>query len=371
MKTVRICGTCFSLGCGTEIAGKFHESVAVTSRECECPHKGHHHDPPGVYGGPGPGTAKATADDIDRGNLFREAARAGAFSSDLLNPPPTPTLFPASPFSDNLDRDSPGGGGRESGGSRNRSREIASNQPASRDTEPLRKEGHSAPPPAAAQPPAPIFHDEGGLLSPRAARGIQRISDSSKEEHDMESYIKEKKGEGGNAGISDAVLKEGVAEFKEQAALVPATTPTADTARMITAEDADRMIAAYKAFEKVKAALFREGTHYVLIEAGGRKVPHVKKEGALVLAARFGVDIPHALTQREYEYDENRDIRKATVRMVAQWAGREVEMTGICNRNELRGEKTDHNVVTKAETRAYKRAVLAILGSADPIADEE
>jgi HKD family nuclease len=38
--------------------------------------------------------------------------------------------------------------------------------------------------------------------------------------------------------------------------------------------------------------------------------------------------------------------------------------------DELKTEKTEHNMHEKAQTRAEKRGILAVLGSADPIADE-
>ena len=100
--------------------------------------------------------------------------------------------------------------------------------------------------------------------------------------------------------------------------------------------------------------------------------PHIKKEGAYMLGAAFGVDVPHELVEREIESDPTTgEVLRALFRMTARWQGREVTMTGACERKELQGEKTDHNVITKAETRCYKRVVLAVLGSADPIADEE
>lgn len=156
------------------------------------------------------------------------------------------------------------------------------------------------------------------------------------------------------------------AQLQQERGLVPQSA--AEDARMISFEDAEKMISAYKQFERIKKELLTLDKHYVMIEKGGKKVPHINREGALVLAARFSVHTPRP--ERELTLDKDGNLIRAEYRQSAIWAGREVTMTGACDMNELKGDKTYHNCVTKAETRAFKRAVLTVLGSADPIADE-
>ena len=137
------------------------------------------------------------------------------------------------------------------------------------------------------------------------------------------------------------------------------------SAGLVTKAMADAAIESYRQFERVKSDILVEKRHFVTIQGH----PHIKREGAIVLAAMFRVStLPPTW---ELEYDDGGDLRKATATLKATWAGREVTMTGTCERRELQGDKTDHNVRAKAETRAFKRAVLAVLGSADPTTEED
>jgi hypothetical protein len=172
------------------------------------------------------------------------------------------------------------------------------------------------------------------------------------------------KGEGGNDALMDAA-KVVIARTNEERALIPSTTPGAPPGGIITAQDADRIIEAYEQFERIKGALFVKDKHYVMIQ--GRA--HIKKEGAYVLAARFGVAVREL--SRNLVTDDAGKVQRAEVTTVARWGERESPpCVGICERSEATSP-TDHNIVTKAETRSYKRSVLLVLGSADPIADEE
>ena len=137
------------------------------------------------------------------------------------------------------------------------------------------------------------------------------------------------------------------------------------SAGLVTKAMADAAIESYRQFERVKSDILVEKRHFVMIQ----NRPHIKREGAIALAAMFRVStLPPTW---ELEYDDGGDLRKATATLKATWAGREVTMTGTCERKELQGDKTDHNVRAKAETRAFKRAVLAVLGSADPTTEQD
>ena len=164
-----------------------------------------------------------------------------------------------------------------------------------------------------------------------------------------------------------------------EASIVPAEAAdaVARTGRL-TKDDVDAAIESFRQFERLKNGLFREGVHFVMIQRKdrdgrpvGEPIAHTKREGAWVLATRLRVDTPPPRYDFVYTQD-NQTMLKVRVTQRAAWGGREVEATGTCERRELKpGSDSEHDLVTKAETRAYKRAVLMVLGSADPLAPEE
>ena len=81
-----------------------------------------------------------------------------------------------------------------------------------------------------------------------------------------------------------------------------------------------------------------------------------------------GVVVP---MHEETERDEGGKVVKARYSVKALWNGRERPGEGTVHMDELHGERTEHNLRTKAQTRAEKRGILAVLGSADPIAEDE
>ena len=171
--------------------------------------------------------------------------------------------------------------------------------------------------------------------------------------------------------------------------------------RALTVEAIDRMadlaIARVKAFERVKAAILREGHHYVIAcrahpaqpkdERTGRRAPYVhhekrpgaegcgegqvmmKKAGADTLGNGLGVSV--SLLSDRIEPDKDGAPVKAIVEVRAEWQGTQRFGRGTATMSEILGDRTEHNLHEKAQTRAEKRAILAVLGSADPIADEE
>jgi hypothetical protein len=206
------------------------------------------------------------------------------------------------------------------------------------------------------------------------------------------------KGGGGNEWmpreVMETALAKGKAHHQEaqrtvEDALAPLPKLASSVAEIETL--ADIAIARVKAFEKVKKAILREGHHYIIScrahpaqekdARTGRRAPYVnhekrpggencgegqvmmKKPGADALGNGFGVSVRLLA--------DNITPEKAVVEVEASWQGAVRFGRGTCFMSELMGEKTEHNMHEKAQTRAEKRAILAVLGSADPIADEE
>ena len=155
---------------------------------------------------------------------------------------------------------------------------------------------------------------------------------------------------------------------------------------------ADLAIARVKAFERVKKAILKEGRHYIIVcldHPQEKKKPYVnhekrpnakdcgagqvmmKKSGADTLGNGFGVSV--TLLSDTLERDKEGRPIKAVVEVRAEWQGTQRFGRGTCTMDEILQEKgkTEHNLHEKAQTRAEKRGILAVLGSADPIADEE
>jgi hypothetical protein len=190
---------------------------------------------------------------------------------------------------------------------------------------------------------------------------------------DMENEMSEQEkhqGGGGNEGygfIDQDTMKVAVKKHKQSVADADALAVDAQLPvpkGLATVEDIENAVKLAKAwgkgYEEVKGALLKKDRDYVLIQ--GR--PHIKKSGADKLAAAFGVNL--AVLAEEYEPG-----KRAYFSIVARWNGRERTASGTVTWDELKVEKTEHNLRTKAQTRAEKRAILAVLGSADPAADEE
>jgi hypothetical protein len=203
-------------------------------------------------------------------------------------------------------------------------------------------------------------------------------------------------------GISSEIMASALAQVRKQdreakgiakdalAELPVALTP-ADMERM-----ADLAIARVKAFERVKKAILREGHHYIIAcyshpaqakdEKTGRRAPYLnhdkrpggkdcgegqvmmKKNGSDALGNGFGVSVL-PLSDTIIRDKEDKPI-KAVVEIFAEWQRTRRFGRGTCTMDELKTEKTEHNMHEKAQTRAEKRGILAVLGSADPIADE-
>ncbi len=194
-------------------------------------------------------------------------------------------------------------------------------------------------------------------------RNDAELSDADREK--LTSALKQREAALGQRSLeATAVEVSGKVRGDAASAMVPA--PEGGKEAWLTQADADRAIEAYEALERVKRAMLQEGRDYVIIQGH----PHMKKFGAVKLGAFFGVSTEILEEERE-EDKKSGEVVRARYKVRASRGGREAVGIGICERREIQGEKTDHNVVTKAHTRALKRAILDLLGSADPIAEDE
>ena len=207
-----------------------------------------------------------------------------------------------------------------------------------------------------------------------------------------------------SSGIGDETLRAGLAAHKAQMpdpemdrelALIP--DAVLDTPQKLK-HVADLAIAQYEQFERVKAAVLREGRDYVFIcstHRPSRDSPykiglhgiapplctaghiHVKIGGADKLGSLFAVRTTRDQEELLYEKpDGSGKLVRAKYVHTSRWNGRTASKVGVCEMSEVY-EKTEHNCMTKAESRSRRRAILAVLGGADaeadadPIADEE
>ena len=185
-------------------------------------------------------------------------------------------------------------------------------------------------------------------------------------------------------GVSAAKDKLPDPKLDKELALIPQTA--IDTPEKMKWA-ADMAMAQYDQFERVKAHVLREGRDYVYIckvHRADRDHPyktglhgfapplcaqgsvHIKAPAADKLASLFSVSV--RLDAKDLVYDEGGKLVLARYTHTAEWNGRKATKVGVCEMSELY-EKTVHNCETKAESRSRRRAILAVLGSADPEAE--
>src|SRR3990172_6414063 len=261
-----------------------------------------------------------------------------------------------------------------------------------------RPEDHGTPDPygviAESTPPAHL------PIPAPAANPTPQVMKSMPEKQEREDA---KAGTQAGIEIAPEIMEGALAKVRtqEQEASGLAHDALAVPERALTVEAIERMadiaIARVKAFERVKAAILREGHHYVIAcrthpaqpkdERTGRRAPYVnhakrpgaegcgegqvmmKKAGADTLGNGLGVSV--SLLSDRIEPDKDGAPVKAIVEVRAEWQGTQRFGRGTATMSEILGDRTEHNLHEKAQTRAEKRAILAVLGSADPIADAE
>ena len=184
-------------------------------------------------------------------------------------------------------------------------------------------------------------------------------------------------------GVSAAKDKLPDPKLDKELALIPQTA--IDTPEKMKWA-ADMAMAQYDQFERVKAHVLREGRDYVYIckvhradkdhpyKVGAHGASplctqgsvHIKAPAADKLASLFSVSV--RLDAKDLVYDDGGKLLLARYTHTAEWNGRKATKVGVCEMSELY-EKTVHNCETKAESRSRRRAILAVLGSADPEAE--
>ena len=129
--------------------------------------------------------------------------------------------------------------------------------------------------------------------------------------------------------------------------------------------DVEGAARAVKLFQELKSRLLApEDT--VLIS--GR--PHIKRSGWRKIALAFNVST--AIVSIEREKWEDRVVIRVRVRATAP-GGRFAEEVGVCETRELLAQHmdpTEHNIESKATTRAINRAVSDLVGGGEVSADE-
>ncbi len=127
----------------------------------------------------------------------------------------------------------------------------------------------------------------------------------------------------------------------------------------------EQAVEAVRLFQELKGKLL--GAEDV-VEIGGKR--HIKRSGWRKVALAFNVSTAIVDVQREKW--EDRTVIRVRVRATAP-GGRFAEEVGVCETRELlqqHMDATDHNIETKAATRAINRAVSDLVGGGEVSADE-
>jgi hypothetical protein len=87
------------------------------------------------------------------------------------------------------------------------------------------------------------------------------------------------------------------------------------------------------------------------------------RDAMLKLLTSLPISYTLAITNKTLTQEYASMTLKLSVRFNTTGIGRDVECVGTCQMQEVKGSKTLHNLIAKAETRAIKRAVETVFGA--------